>query len=261
MPDPMTAIAVGSVLSAGSNIFGAQSGAEAQRDAAGLASQTQLTMQKRAIDLFNQMYGAGKDALSPYLKTGADATKALNDNQTYFQDPVTMNQADLEKTPGYEFLMKQGQRGVTGANVLRGLSGAQIKGSEDFLKGLADTTYKTQWDIANTNKTNAFNRLFQTAGSGEDASKTLLAAGTTGGSSILNNSATVGGQVGGNIIGAGNATANANAATGQQIGALGGNIATAPFIANKLYPNNQWPGATGMYGSESTSPSNTGSLY
>lgn len=248
MPDPMTAIAASGLLSAGANIFGSSNAAAGQKEAAEIASRTQLAMQQKAIDTFMKLYGAGSDALSPYLKTGADATQALNSKQTYFQDPVTMNIDDLHNTPGYEFLMKQGMRGVTGSNVLRGLSGAQIKGAESFATGLADSTYKTQWDIANQNKTNAFNRLTQTAGQGLDAGKTLLAAGTTGGGSILGNSATVGGQVGGNIISAGNAGAAASIAAGQNAGQAGASLAYAPFVANKLYPNG-FPsgGSTGMY--------------
>lgn len=259
MPDPMSAIAVSGLIGVGANIFGSGKAADAQREAAQIASQTQLTMQQKALDQFMKLFNTGKEGLDPYLKTGGDATKFLNEQQSYFQDPVTMNQTDLENTPGYQFLMKQGQRGVTGGNVLRGLSGAQIKGSEDFLKGLADSTYKTQWDIANTNKTNAFNRLFQTAESGRGAAGTILSAGTQAGGNILNNSATVGGQVGGNIIGAGNATAANDINLGKNIGAAANSLAYAPYVANKLYPNG-FP-AGGMYGGDTTDPSRAGAVY
>ena len=114
--------------------------------------------QAKALDTFMSMFNASKDKLDPFIQTGTDATQRLTAQIPDLTAPISMTQDQLEQTPGYKWLISQGMRGVTGSNVLRGLSGAQIKGATDFVKGLADTTYKTQFDIANTNKTNEIGR-------------------------------------------------------------------------------------------------------
>jgi hypothetical protein len=86
--------------------------------------------------------------------------------------PINMTQAQLEQTPGWQFTNYQGQKAVQNAASARGLgvSGAALKGAANFATGLADQTYKTQFDIANTNQTNAYNRLKSLVDVGENAS-------------------------------------------------------------------------------------------
>jgi hypothetical protein len=248
MPDPATAILASSAGSAIANIWGANNAADDMNAAMMQANGMITAQQAKALQTFMDMFNQAKVKLDPFMETGTNAAQQLDARMGDLTAPISMTQDELEKTPGYKFLMTQGMRGVTGSNVLRGLSGAQIKGAEDFMKGLADTTYKTQFDIANTNKTNAFNRLFTTAGIGSDAAKALLNASVSGGSAILGNSATVGGQLSGNRMMGGQADAAADIAIGKQIGDAVGGMPYAPYIGNKLYPTVATPAASGMYG-------------
>lgn len=249
MPDPVTAIAASSIGGGIANIIGGNSAAGDINAAAMQANGLITAQQAKALDTFMSMFNASKDKLDPFIQTGTDATQRLTAQIPDLTAPISMTQDQLEQTPGYKWLISQGMRGVTGSNVLRGLSGAQIKGATDFVKGLADTTYKTQFDIANTNKTNAFNRLFATAGAGNDAAKALLNASVSGGNAILGNSAIVGKELSGNVMTGGQADAAADINTGQQVGNIINGVTYAPYNAaalNKLYPTSS-PAVTGMY--------------
>ena len=243
--DPVTAILASNVGSGVANIFGSIFGAKNQEKAAQQANAMIMALRQQGIDSFNKMYTEDKDALAPYLSVGSEAANKLGARMDDLTAPIEMSQEQLEQTPGYQWLMKQGLRGVTGQNVLRGLSGAQLKGSADFVKGLADTTYKTQFDMANINKTNAFNRLFQTAEAGRGAGTSVLNAAVEGGKAMLGSATAAGGQIANNLIGVGNAQAARDISIGNQIGGMISSAPYAPMVANRLYPN----GFTGMYGS------------
>lgn len=60
--------------------------------------------------------------------------------------PFSFDAKDLENTPGYQFSLQQGLKGVQNqmASQGLGLSGAQLKGAESFAQGLASTTYNQQ---------------------------------------------------------------------------------------------------------------------
>lgn len=157
----VAAAVIGSgVIGAGASIWGATKGADAQTAAADKAAAIQ-----------QQQYATTRSDLAPYRDTGASATDQLNKRLTELTTPITMDQATLENTPGYQFNLKQGMRGVTNSAAARGLgtSGAALKGAAAFATGLADSTYQNQFNNANTNQTNAYNRLKGLIDTGENA--------------------------------------------------------------------------------------------
>jgi hypothetical protein len=113
-----------------------------------------------------------------------------------------MTQAELEATPGYQFTRDQGLKAVQSAAASRGLgmSGASLKGAATYATGLADSTYKNQFDISQdkfkdvlmlntnqqTNLTNQWGRLIDTAKLGATAAAGLGQTGAT----IANNQGT-----------------------------------------------------------------------
>jgi hypothetical protein len=189
-----TAVIGSGLLGAASNIFGASSAANAQKKAAQTAANTQLMM-------FNAM---SKD-LAPYRAIGGQASDYIGNNLQSLIAPINMDQASLEKTPGYQFTLKQGLKAVQNSAAARGLgvSGAAMKGASDYATGLANKTYLDQFNVANTNATNTWNRLFGTAGLGANAAAMTGQAGLTTGQGIGNN-----------LMSAGNAQAGANMAMG-----------------------------------------------
>lgn len=198
-----TAIIGAGALGAGATIFASSKAKEAQTNAANTAANTALST-----------YGQTKATLSPFVQGGTDALAQLKANN-YYTNPIVMDQATLENTPGYQFTKTQGLKAVQNAAAARGLgvSGAALKGAANFATGLADSTYKTQFDIANTNQTNAYNRLKGLVDTGGNAAAGVGNIGQTAASTASNAQ-----------IGAGNAQAAAANATGGAITGFANNV-------------------------------------
>jgi hypothetical protein len=237
MPDPISGLmAAASVGSGIANIFGAQSAADAQKAAADKAAAATLEQQQKGLAAQKDYFNQGTAALKPIADAGSGVYNDLVKQLPDLTAPITMDQATLEATPGYQFNLKQGIRGVDLSAVTKGMSGAQAKAAAAFATGLADNTYQNQFNNANTNKTNAFNRLLQTATVGTDAAKSMAGNATSAGNAALGNSATVGNSLGNYAVGAG----DAQAAADNKIGAQAGNIingVAAPFNTNRLVGN------------------------
>lgn len=255
MPDPITGIMGAASIGSGiANIFGAQSAADAARASANKASATTLAQQEKGLAAQKDYFGIGADALKPVADAGSGVYNKLVGQLDDLTAPIVMDQAALEQTPGYQFNLKQGIRGVDLSSISRGLSGAQAKAAAAYATGLADNTYQNQFNNANTNKTNAFNRLLQTAQIGTDAAKSLATNATSAGNAALGNTEKVGNALGNYEIGAGGIQAGANLATGTQVGNIFSGVGGA-YNANRL--------TGGMYGSNwgADNPGVAGSAY
>jgi hypothetical protein len=118
----------------------------------------------KAAALQQQRYETTRGDLAPYNQAGQAVLPAYNAlalsgptgggtdyvKTAYDQFlPGTMTQAQLEQTPGYQFTRDQGLKAVQSANAARGLgmSGASMKGAAAFATGLANNTYKDQFNI------------------------------------------------------------------------------------------------------------------
>jgi hypothetical protein len=180
------------------------------------------------------MYNQTNAYLAPYRNVGNYAAGQLQNRLADLTSPITMDQVTLENTPGYKFNLSQGLRAAQSSAAARGLglSGAAIKGATDYATGLADSTYQNQFNNANTNQTNAYNRLYQTAALGQSAAAGTGAAALTTGQGIANNT-----------IGAGNAQGAASIAAGNALGS--GSNALLNLLASKL---NGTSSPSGLYG-------------
>jgi hypothetical protein len=245
MPDPISGVlAAAGVASSVSNIFGAQSAAEAQKEAAQQANAAALAQQQKGLDTQKQYFDAGNKPLSDIATKGVNDYAALEAAIPGLTAPITMDQKTLEATPGYQFNLDQGIRGVNLSGVGSGLSGAQAKAAARYATGLADSTYQNQFNNANTNKQNAFNFLLGTAQLGTSAAGQYGANSTSAGNAVLGNSQQVGNTLSGNITGAGNAQAAADIATGKNVGNIFNSVAGSYASA----PSNNPFGNYGMYG-------------
>lgn len=169
-----TAIVGSAVVGAGASVAGAS---------------MQAKSTKKASDVQERMFDQTREDLLPYNTAGQDATKQLSNRLVELTSPIVMDQETLEKTPGYQFNLTQGLKSVQNSAAARGLgsSGAAFKGAASYATGLADSTYQNQFNNANTNQTNAFNRLMGVAGLGESAAAQTGAYATQTGQSIGNN--------------------------------------------------------------------------
>jgi len=182
------------VIGAGASMLGSSQAAGASKDAA----------RQQAM-----MYQITRSDLDPFRTAGVNALAPLNalamsgptgGGQDYVKEayanlPGRMTQAELEQTPGYQWTRDQGLKAVQGAAAARGLgiSGASIKGAGQYVTGLADNTYKTQFDIAqkrfedylmlNTgqqgNILNQYNRVKGLVDIGQSSAAQTGTAGTT----------------------------------------------------------------------------------
>lgn len=218
-----TAIVGGSAISALATSYAANKASSAQTNAAQKAQDTALGM-----------YNTTRGDLQPFRQIGVDAGNRLTSRLGEFTSPIVMDQAALEQTPGYQFTRTQGLKAVQNSAAARGLgvSGAALKGAANFATGLADNTYKTQFDIANTNQSNAYNRLKALVDTGQNAAAQTGNAGTNAANTAA-----------GAQIGAGNAQAAGYNATGSAIGNIGNNVAGYAMYQG-LYGggNNNGPG-------------------
>ena len=223
-----TAIIGASVVGAAATAYSANKASSAQQNAASQAAQTQM-----------DMYNTTRSDLSPYRDIGKVASDTLTTQLPALTAPINLTQEWLNSTPGYQFTQTQGLKAVQNSAAARGLgnSGAALKGAAAFATGLADNTYKTQFDVANINQTNAYNRLKALVDTGENASAQTGAAGTSAATGTSNA-----------LISGGNAAAAGANATGSAVSGLANNV--AGYAAYK-----------GLYGNNNSSNSNTGANY
>lgn len=245
MPSVAAAALGAGVLSAGASIFGAQTAAGAQEKAAQQASSTELQAAQLAsqtqLGMFNKLQGN----LSPYMAAGGNANAALAaelPGLTTPLAPIKMDEATLQKTPGYQFNLTQGLKSVQSAAAARGLgvSGAALKGAASYATGLADSTYQNQFNNAQTNWQNqninrqfALNALTGQQAVGENAAAGVGNAGIATGSAIGANAIGAANSVGSNLLGAGNAAGAASIASGNAIG-NSANSALQAYTLNNL---------------------------
>ena len=209
------------VLGAGASMVGSSKAASAQEKSAANATNAQ-----------QQMFNITQQNLEPYNTTGQNALQRANALAGTFNFNPTM--AQLSQTPGYQFTNNQGLKSVQNAAAARGLgnSGAALKAAAQYSTGLANNTYQNQFNNALSGYQANLGGLQNIANLGENA-----AAG-------VGNAATqTGGQIGSNIIGAGNAQA---AAYNTAAGAVGNaaNTAVGGYLTNNLI--------NGMYGQGQT---------
>lgn len=209
----------------------------AQSKATSKASKTQQDAQKYAADIQKQMYDTTRGDLAPYNTAGQAATTQLSNRLSDLTSPITMDENTLQNTPGYQFNLQQGLKGVQNSAAARGLgtSGAALKGAATYATGLADSTYQNQFSNAVTNQTNAYNRLMGVSTLGESAAAQTGAYGTQTGANIGNQAVATGQSIGNNQIQSGNA---------QAAGYLGAANSVNNGVGNYL----QYNALKGMYG-------------
>ena len=222
VPKVATAIIGSAVVGAGATMIGANSAADAQRDSADAGN--------RRLDA---QYNQTRADLQPFRDAGYIARDDLISHLGVFTNPITMDQDTLEKTPGYQFTKTQGLKAVQNSAAARGLgaSGAAQKGAASFVTGLADNTYQNQFNNANTNTTNAYNRLMGLINVGQNSA---AQTGTLGNQTAIQGS--------NNLIGAGNAQAAAYNSMGGAVNNAANNIG-GYYAYQGLYGNSAGGGS------------------
>lgn len=201
-------------ISAIIGVGGALIGANASRSAA--KTQADATKDASASEL--AMFEQNRKDYAPWREAGMGSLSQLvsgtQPGGEYMRD---FSPADFQADPGYQFRQSEGQRMLEGSAAGRGglLSGGTLKALAKYGQGLASDEYGNAYNRYNANLDRRFNRLSGVAGTGQTATRDVAQMGTQ-----------VAGDIGQNIVGAGNARASgyvggANAITGAANNYLG----------------------------------------
>ncbi len=240
----------GALISSGASKSAANTEANAANNAANLQLMEQQQVRNDLLPynnngqtsnriLVNSIYGGDK-GVPNLLADNGFGTNATGGANLTFQP----TEAQLEATPGYQFIHDQGLESVQNSAAARGLgtSGAALKGAAEFATGLASTTLGQQQQIFQQNLANVINPLEYLSNQGENAGAQTGQLGTQGAA-----------NAGAGIVGAGNAGAagivgGTNALTGG-LNAIGSSP-TNYLLYNQLLNNGGGGGGGGnFYGS------------
>lgn len=148
-----------------------------------------ITVNDAYKDFVNKFGGVNGPEASKYFGQSGPGFGALSHNFTM---------ADYQADPGFQFRLDQGMKALERSGAARGmsLSGAQMRGVQDYAQGSASQEYGNAYNRFMNNRSQQFNQLASVAGLGQTAN------GQLGGMAM--NTA---GVMGNNMLGAGNAQA------------------------------------------------------
>ena len=239
MPDPVTGTIA--AVTVGSSVMGsraAKSAAGTQAAAADRATDAQERMFERQVELqepFREAGLAGQNRLLELLGLGKD--KKAQGFGKYASAEFSPANFLANQDPGYAFRMSEGMKGLERSAAARGglLSGSALKGIQRFGQDLASQEYQNAYNRFQTSRTNTLNPFASLAGVAQSSANTL---GTAAGQ--------LGGQIGSNIIGAGNAAAAGQIGSANAIASglgQGVNFYQNQQFMNRLFPTSAGPSA------------------
>ena len=198
------AVVVGAVVS--SNAAG--KAASTQADATRQASEAQAQSQSESIAFQQRQADQARADQAPWRAAGEAALGKL----TAVPD---FTGASLQSSPGYQFGLSEGMKGVTNSAAARGglLSGAALKAASRYNSDYAGTKFNDAFNQDAANK----NRLASIAGVGQTAAGQMANSSNALGSNVGNGMINTGNQIAGNTIGAGNARASGYLAQGNAL--------------------------------------------
>lgn len=179
-----------------SKVIGSITGANKQAKAAQQAADTQAAASREATQIQKDMYDQTRKDLSPYMQAGTGALGNL-----LGMVGLGENGADaiMQQDPSYQFRLNQGLDSVQSSAAAQGglLSGSTLKALNNYAQDYASQEYG-----------NAYNRLSNIVGMGQNAAAGVGNAGMQTGQAVANNTmAGANAQAAGQIA-AGNRTAN-----------------------------------------------------
>ncbi len=194
-----------------------------QGSAATSAAQTQANSAANATQAQLSMFNTTQANLAPYMKAGGNALTALDygmgigpntgggaSGVGYGSLTTPFSAAQYQQSPGYAWQMGQGVQAVqNSASAAGGIGGGNtLKALTQYGQGMANTDYQQAYQNYMQQQQQQYGMLSNAANSGQSAAAGLGGIATQ-----------VGGQIGSNTIGAGNALAagqigSANAASG-----------------------------------------------
>lgn len=238
MPDPISAMAGGSIVS------GAM-GASAARSAAG----TQAAAADRAMAQERAMYDQSRQDLAPYRETGYTALKDIEGMKPFLTAQFGPDQFEQYLDPSMAFRQKLGTQSTERlANVGGGaLSGNTLRALTDYGQGLASTEYGNAFNRFQTERGNIYNTLANIAGMGQGAVNTGVNAGQN-----------FAGQTTGLLTGQAAAQAGGQVGAANAIGGAAQNVGNMAYLQSFMNPPGANPAVApaGSYGMQPAAAAN-----
>jgi hypothetical protein len=246
MPDPITAIAGGSLLSAGVGAVSASQASQAQANAA-----------QQGIDAQERMFQKQTELQEPFRQAGITAQNRLLDYMGLGQDPNAagygryagdFGMKDFTADPGYQFRIDEGQKALERSAAARaGLqSGAALKAATRFGQDMGSQEYTNAFNRYQTNRANQLNPLQSLMGAGQTSANALTNAAGQNATNLMQGYGNMGAARASGYMGMGNALTGAlNQGTNaymqsQLINQLGaGGVNPAASMAQQAYTFNK----------------------
>lgn len=221
-----------SVVGGISKIWGASKAGDAQKEATDKAYWTNYKNQQNNAEMFAPYRDAGVRSLKELESRMPELTSDIN-----LDDELAKNSTVKQ---AYDFTNKQGLKAVQNSAAKRGLgvSGAALKGATAFTTGLAKNTYLDLFNMENTNRKNAYDRL-----------KGLVDTGTGAATNTANSNTAATKGMSDALIGQGNAEAAKYNAYGTALASIASDVGGWSYGQSR-----------GMFDSNSTRP-RTGGIY
>lgn len=184
--------AIGSIAGGLIGAFGSNKAGKAQANAANAAAQMQM-----------QQYQQTRGDLKPYMQMGRNNINLL---QSTLNKPFSFTAKDYQQSPGYQFAVNQGMRGINNSAISKGLglSGAQLKGISGYNTGMAQQDFGNQRAFAQGNYQNRLQNLMGAVGMGQNAAAGAGQIGVNAANNAGNNMTSAGAAQGAGYMGMAN---------------------------------------------------------
>lgn len=170
-------------------------------------AQGRFSEAQRALQPFIGGGQEGFGLLMKYLQGGANGIGGGGNSLLSTFNPTM---AQLESTPGYQFIKNQGIKAANNAAAARGLgsSGNAIQGGVQFATDLASTTFDQQLRNYMLQNQAAYDKLMGVTGVGLNAANTNMQGVTNFNNTMLGAATGLGNTMGNALLGGASATAN-----------------------------------------------------
>lgn len=159
------------IIPAAASLIGGSMQASAAKSAAGTAA----AASDRATELQRQMFEKQVELQEPWRQAGIGALNKLIPLAEQYT-PFGMQQ--FQQDPGYAFRMAEGMKGLERSAAARGglLSGATLKGIQQYGQGLASQEYQNAFNRYQAERAAQLNPLQSLAGIGQTSVNALTGA-------------------------------------------------------------------------------------
>lgn len=218
LKDPM------SIFTVAAPIVGSLLASDSQSSATQAAANTSAAATGQSLALQEKMFNQMRADQMPWLEAGKNAlaqlTAGTSGPNAAYMKPFSM--ADYQADPGYAFRLSEGMKGLERSAAARGglLSGATLKGIQNYGQSLASQEYQNAFNRYQTNQGNQFNRLAGIAGVGQTAAGNIGQAGQNYAGSASNLNMMNAANMGNAQLAAGQARASSYGGIGTALGSV-----------------------------------------